>query len=89
MRRWHCSGISIIIIFIVLMFATVGEAALWGVKKIRMPKSATELKGEHYRDVITLLETAGFTNIKTAILDDLVAGWLAKDGEVERVSVNG
>jgi hypothetical protein len=100
MRKWYYSEIGIISISIVLMLAIVGGSAFWYVQQqakirmtksteIRMPKSAEALKGENYQDVITLLETAGFTSIKTAILDDLVTGWMTKDGEVERVSVNG
>jgi hypothetical protein len=96
MRKWYYSEIAIISIFIVLMLATVGGVSFWYVQeegqqqtKIRMPRSAEQFKGENYRDVITLLETAGFRNIETVILNDLVTGWLTKDGEVERVSVNG
>ncbi|MDR1483070.1 MAG: hypothetical protein LBI74_10640 [Synergistaceae bacterium] len=85
--------IAVISIFIVLMLTTAGGVLFWYVRQakttIRMPKAAKELKGENYQDVITLLETAGFTNVKTEVLSDLVTGWLTKDGEVERVSVNG
>jgi hypothetical protein len=84
--------IGAISICVVLMLATVGGAVFWYVQqpaKVRMPKSAEELKGENYKDVITLLETTGFRNIKTEILYDLVTGWMTKDGEVERVSANG
>ena len=56
---------------------------------IAMPASSSNLKGENYKDVMTRLETAGFASIETTAIDDLVTGWLTKDGEVERVSVNG
>ena len=56
---------------------------------IAVPASSSDLKGENYKDVMTRLKTAGFASIETASIDDLVLGWLAKDGDVERVSVNG
>lgn len=46
-------------------------------------------EGRVYKDVVNEFKDQGFTNIKTEVLDDLVTGWLVKDGEVESVSVNG
>jgi hypothetical protein len=84
--------IGAISICIVLMLATVGGVSFWYVQQQAhtkiMPHSAKELKGKNYQDVITRLKTAGFTNIETEIVDDLVIGWLIEDGEVERVSAN-
>jgi hypothetical protein len=85
--------IGAISICIVLILAIVGGVSFWYVQqqvhaKI-MPHSAKELEGKNYQAVITRLKTAGFTNIKTEIVDDLVIGWRFNDGEVERVSANG
>lgn len=57
--------------------------------RINAPASSEDLKGEDYQDVMTLLQVAGFTNIEVEILDDLILGWLTKDGEVEKISING
>lgn len=54
-----------------------------------MPASSSNLKGEDYLDAVSSLRSAGFTNVTTATIDDLIVGWLTKDGEVEKVSVNG
>jgi hypothetical protein len=85
--------IGAISICIALIIATVAGVSFWYIRQQAnakiMPLSAKELKGKNYQEVITRLKTAGFTNIKTEIMDDLIAGWLIKDGEVERVSVNG
>jgi hypothetical protein len=54
-----------------------------------MPASSSDLKGEDYQDVVARLQSAGFTSVTTATIDDLVVGWVTKDGEVEKVSVNG
>ncbi len=53
------------------------------------PKSSSSLEGENYQDAVTLFENAGFTNITTEEIDDLIFGWLKNDGDVESVSVGG
>ena len=57
--------------------------------EIRVPASADEFEGENYKDVVTRFQMAGFTNISTEPIEDLITGWLVKDGEVEEVSING
>lgn len=39
--------------------------------------------------MVSNLEKAGFTNVGTEVIDDLVTGWLTKDGEVEKVEIDG
>jgi DNA-directed RNA polymerase subunit RPC12/RpoP len=57
--------------------------------KAPIPKPSKEYKGDNYQEVMTELRAAGFSNIKTSKLGDLIKGWLTKDGDVEKVSVNG
>ena len=57
--------------------------------EIKLPCSVSDLKGEHYADVVQELENMGFSNIETATKNDLVTGWITKDGEVYKVSING
>jgi len=57
--------------------------------RIEINSSSSEFKGKNYENVVTQLQKASFTNIKTEPLDDLVTGWLTKDGEVEQVEING
>lgn len=56
--------------------------------KIAINSSSSEFKGKNYENVVTQLQKAGFTNIKTEALDDLVTGLLKKDGEVEGVKID-
>lgn len=77
---------SLLALVLVLSLAACGSGED---TRIKVPKSSTEFKGEDYKDVMTLLEASGFTNIETEVLDDLITGWLTKDGEVEKVSING
>lgn len=55
----------------------------------KTPSGSSVLEGRDYQDVINDFEEKGFTNIKTEKLEDLITGWLTKDGEVEEVSVGG
>ncbi len=57
--------------------------------KVAIPESSSGFEGENYEDVVTRLETAGFTNIETEGLGDLITGFFHKDGDVKTVSVNG
>lgn len=53
------------------------------------PLTSKESKGMNYLDVIEEFENAGFINVTTVIEYDIVTGWLADDGEVESVTING
>ncbi len=55
----------------------------------KTPSDSDTLKGQDYQSVVDIFEEKGFTNIKLEKIDDLVFGWLTKDGEVEEVSVGG
>jgi hypothetical protein len=57
--------------------------------KLNLPISSDDLKDANYQDVVAKFENAGFTNIQTKVIDDLVFGWITKDGEIEEVSVDG
>lgn len=58
-------------------------------KKIKAPSDAEDLIGENYKSVISDLKDAGFTTIKTKKVEDLITGWLTKDGDIEKISING
>lgn len=57
--------------------------------KIRVNYSSENLNGKNFEDVIAQLKKQGFTNIKTEKDEDLILGWLTKDGEVESVTIDG
>lgn len=56
---------------------------------IKPPASASSLHKENYKDVVTKFEKSGFENIEVQKLEDLITGWLTKDGSVESVSIDG
>ncbi len=81
--------IIIVLSVLVLAISLVGCGSEEDDGKINLPISSHDLKDANYQDVIAKFENAGFTNVKTEVIDDLVFGWLTKDGEVEEVSVDG
>lgn len=56
---------------------------------IKIPSSQSEYQGSNYKEVVSELKDAGFTNVDVDPIEDLIAGFLTKDGEVESVSVDG
>jgi hypothetical protein len=81
----------IIMVFSVLVLAIslVGCGSKEDDGKIKLPISSNDLKDANYQDVVAKFENAGFTNVQTEVIDDLVLGWFTKDGEIEEVSVDG
>ncbi len=57
--------------------------------KIKVNYSPKELKGMNYEKAEKVLKLQGFTNIKLEKNDDLVLGILAKEDEVEKVTIDG
>lgn len=54
-----------------------------------MPSSSKDYEGLDYQNVVEKLTTAGFTNVKPEAMNDLITGWLAKEGSVETIAVAG
>lgn len=55
----------------------------------KTPSGSIVQKGSSYQEVVNDFKEKGFKNIKTEKLEDLITGWMTKDGEVESVSVDG
>lgn len=55
----------------------------------KTPSGSSIQKGRDYQDVVNDFEKQGFKNIKTEKMEDLITGWVTKDGEVKEVSVGG
>lgn len=56
---------------------------------IKVPASANDYQGENYQEVVNDLFATGFVHIQTEEVEDLVTGWLTKDGEIEKITIDG
>lgn len=65
------------------------QATMPAVDEVKLPFSASDLKGENYEQVVADLENAGFSDITVTKQEDLITGLFTKDGSVEKVSING
>lgn len=57
--------------------------------KIPVGLSASDMKGENYTQVVAALQAKGFTNITLKRANDLIIGWFHKEGDIQRISING
>ena len=55
----------------------------------KTPSGLSIQKGRNFEEVVQNFEDHRFTNIITEPIEDLITGWITKDGEVEDVSVGG
>ena len=82
--------VAIISITLIIVVGTITEHHKEQIDgKIRVNYSSDNFEGSNYEEVISQLKKQGFTNIRTEKEEDLVFGWLTKDGEVESVSIDG
>jgi hypothetical protein len=81
-----------ILLFLCLMAAMISISACSAKQdpiELKVRKSSDVMARENYKKAISELKKTGFTNIKTKALDDLITGWLTKDGEIEKIEING
>lgn len=77
-----------IVVFSLFAFLLVACGEESNDEKIRAPISS-DFENLMYDDIVAKFVNAGFTNVKTEKIDDLVFGWLTKEGEVEEVTIDG
>ncbi len=82
----------ITIIFVGILILML--AVFWGGDnshegEARTPANSSEMRGLDFETVEESFKANGFSNIKLEKIEDLITGWLTKDGEVEEVSVGG
>ena len=58
-------------------------------KKEVVPITSKKAKGKQYKDVVNMFKEKGYVNVKTEKIQDLITGWIKKDGEVESVKIDG
>lgn len=80
--------------FVIIMILVLFVGFIVGCEKrdeneIKVGVSSSSFENKNYEEVISELNEIGFTNIETQEIDDLVLGWLTKDGAVDQVSIDG
>ena len=79
-----------VISLIVACILTTSLAACDGANKTAYaPVEPSEVSSSNYQDMVTQFKGAGFTNVSTKEIDDLILGWLTEDGQVKEVSIGG
>ena len=84
MKKIFCLFIASILCFSLVACGNDSHAG-----EAKTPSGSSAMEGRNYEEVVEIFEEKGFTNIKTEPIEDLIFGWLTKDGEVEEVSVGG
>ncbi len=77
-----------LLVIALVMYGIVACAAPDHTGQSQLPISSSEIKGKMIDEVQKSFEDAGFTNVQTDKIDDLIFGWLTKDGEIEKVLVD-
>jgi len=80
-------GAGLLLCIIMLAAGRMGEGSNEG--QIKAPLSSSDAYELNYEDVIKQFEQAGFTNVDTMKIEDLVVGWLASDGGVDKITIDG
>lgn len=78
-----------ILMSMILLLLSACESTEDHTGEAKTPSGSSVMKGRNYEDVVNDFKEKGFTNIKLEQIDDLIFGWLTKEGEVEEVSVGG
>ena len=81
-------GLSLLMVLVVSSFLFIGCACSEEHEGECKPPGSSMI-GKNYQDVKTQFETAGFKNVTTEPIEDLITGWVNKDGAVETVSIDG
>jgi len=82
---------KIILTFLVIVLAMMSlscDSSADHIGEAKTPSGSSVQKGRMLEDVIKDFEDHGFKNIVLEKEEDLITGWLTKDGEVESVSVD-
>lgn len=79
-KKWDAIRISLI--------AEIEVAQDKAEGKVTVGYKPKDLIGQNFEEVVSKLKAKGFTNIQTVRLDDLITGWIKKDGEVSEISIS-
>ena len=67
----------------------ISRNPIQGVPSVRVPAASSEYIGVNCMDARNQLEAYGFSDIVLLPHQDLIKGWLIKDGAIEQITING
>lgn len=80
-------GIIIFMLIVLSLIFTACENVENHDGEAQIPARSSDFKGQDYKNVVDSFKKTGFTNIKLEKIEDLITGWLTKDGEVKEVVI--
>lgn len=86
-KKKRITIIFVVILILILAYFWGGDDSHEG--ESMTPSKSSEMRGLDFETVEESFKANGFSNIKLEKIEDLITGWLTKDGEVEEVSVGG
>jgi uncharacterized lipoprotein YehR (DUF1307 family) len=82
--------VSVLLAYIMVMtLVGCGDNSNKHEGEAKTPSGSSAQKGRDYHKVVDDFNSKGFKNIKTEKIEDLITGWVTKDGEVKEVSIGG
>jgi len=89
MKKTLPTILIVVVCILVIALLGRGEKSNTHEGEAKTPYSSNDQKGKNYQDVIEAFKSEGFTNVKIEEVDDLITGWIVKEGDVESVLVDG
>ena len=84
-------GIRVILIYFIIMVASCIFLYWYSTPKygeVKVTINAKDYIGVRYEEVEEKFENMGFTNIKCIPKEDLITGWINKEGETDKITIN-
>ena len=86
-------GVIVALVFVcIIIFSNSSQSSSSSEARsnlIALPIESKDIDKKNYKVVVSQLKDAGFTNVKTEKIEDLITGWITKDGQIESVSIQG
>ena len=79
----------VLIVCMIFSLTACGDSGSGHDGEAKTPSGSRAQKGRDYQDVELSFKEAGFTNVKSVPMGDLITGFLNKEGEVDSVTVDG
>ena len=88
MRGFSVACVAVLCVAAALL-TSCGSSGSSGGEQVKPPVSSSSAEGKSYEDIVLQFEKAGFTNVTSEGLGDLITGWINKENSVKEVSVDG